>query len=199
MFCLPLTLFFIGGPMTAEPPKYAPKLETATFAGGCFWCMEPPFERLDGVTEVVAGYTGGQVENPTYEQVSSGETGHAEAVRVTFDPSKISYQKLLDVFWTNIDPTTEDAQFADQGSQYRTAIFYHGEAQRNLAEESKKTLALSGKFKSPIVTEITPVGKFHLAEDYHQDYFKKQPFQYKRYKKGSGRQDYIERTWGKQE
>lgn len=170
--------------------------QLATFAGGCFWCMEPPFEGHKGVLDVVAGYTGGHVPNPTYEQVCTGETGHAETVQITFDPDQVTYQELLDIFWRNIDPTTEDAQFADQGTQYRTAIFYHSEEQKKLAQASKDKLAASGKFKSPIVTEIVPAAVFYRAEEYHQDYFKKQPFRYKNYSVGSGRAGFIKKTWG---
>ena len=172
--------------------------QLATFAGGCFWCMEPPFEGKKGVVDVVAGYTGGHVVNPTYEQVCTGETGHAEAVQITFDPDQVTYQELLEIFWRNIDPTTEDAQFADQGTQYRTSIFYHSEEQKKLAQASKEKLAASGKFKSPIVTEIVPAGTFYRAEEYHQDYFKKQPFRYKNYSVGSGRAGFLKKTWDAQ-
>ena len=172
------------------------KKQLATFAGGCFWCMEPPFEGQKGVLDVTAGYIGGTVANPTYEQVSSGQTGHAEAVQITFDPSQVSYQDLLEIFWRNIDPTTEDAQFADQGTQYRTAIFYHSDEQKKLAQSSKDKLAASGKFKSPLVTEIVPATVFYRAEEYHQDYFKKQPFRYKNYSVGSGRAGFLKKTWG---
>ena len=170
--------------------------QLATFAGGCFWCMEPPFEKLEGVVSVRAGYTGGRVQDPTYEQVSGGSTGHAEAVEVIFDPSAVSYDKLLEVFWQNIDPTTPNQQFADHGSQYRTGIFYHTEEQRQLAEASKAQLAQSGKFSEPIVTEITPASAFYPAEDAHQDYYKKQALQYERYKRGSGREAFLRRLWG---
>lgn len=169
--------------------------QLATFAGGCFWCMEPPFEGKKGVVEVVAGYIGGTVPNPTYEQVCTGETGHAEAVQVTFDPAQVTYQELLEIFWRNIDPTTEDAQFADQGTQYRTGIFYHSEEQKKWAQASKDKLAASGKFKSPLVTEIVPATVFYRAEEYHQDYFKKQPFRYKNYSVGSGRAGFLKKTW----
>ena len=172
-------------------------LEKATFAGGCFWCMEPPFEKLDGVIAVISGYTGGHTENPTYEEVSSGRTGHAEAVEVQYDPARITYVKLLDAFWHNIDPTTRDRQFVDIGSQYRTAIFYHNEEQRRLAEESKRTLDASGRFGKPIVTEIVPAGKFYPAEEYHQDYYKKSSTRYKFYRFNSGRDQYLDRIWGK--
>lgn len=173
------------------------KLEKATFAGGCFWCMEPPFEKLKGVVSVVAGYTGGTTENPTYQDVSSGKTGHAEAVEVTYDPSQITYDQLLDVFWRNIDPTAKNQQFVDVGSQYRTAVFYHNDKQKQLAEESKNKLAASGKFKKPIVTEIVPAGKFYPAEEYHQDYYKKNSSRYKFYRFNSGRDEYLERIWNK--
>jgi len=176
--------------------KKMEKLEKATFAGGCFWCMEPPYEGLEGVKSVTAGYMGGKTVNPTYEEVSSGKTGHAEVVEVVFDPTKISYEQLLDVFWRNIDPTAENRQFADVGSQYRTAIFYHSEAQKEQAERSKAQLAKSGKFKDPIVTAIVPAGPFYPAEEYHQDYYKKNPQHYERYKVGSGRAGFLKRVWG---
>lgn len=177
-------------------PVSGKDVRTATFAGGCFWCMEPPFEGKKGVVDVVAGYTGGTVPNPTYEQVCSGKTGHTEAVQVTFDPAVVSYEDLLDIFWRNIDPTTEDAQFADRGSQYRTAIFYHSEEQKTAAVASKNKLAASGKFENKIVTEIVPAGVFYMAEEYHQDYFKKEPFRYGRYKEGSGRAGFLKKMWG---
>lgn len=168
----------------------------ATFAGGCFWCMEPPFENLPGVLSVESGYTGGATENPTYESVCSGRTGHAEAVRVVYDPARIGYGALLDAFWRNIDPTALNRQFADAGSQYRTAIFYHDEEQKRLAFESKDALSRSGKFDKPIVTEIGPAGVFYRAEEYHQGYHRKNPAHYKMYKKGSGREDFIRCAWG---
>ncbi len=173
------------------------KLEKATFAGGCFWCMEPPFDKLDGVISTTSGYCGGKEKNPTYKQVSAGETGHAEAVEILYDPSRISYAELLDVFWRNVDPTQKDGQFADTGAQYRTAIFYHNEEQRRLAETSKKELANSGKFNKEIVTEIVAATPFYRAEEYHQDYYKKNPLRYKFYRHGSGRDDYLVRKWGK--
>jgi methionine-S-sulfoxide reductase len=197
-------MLLLGGSSmaSAEGPGKGPAtpfkgLEKATFAGGCFWCMEPPFEKLDGVNAVISGYTGGHTENPTYEEVSSGRTGHAEAVEVQYDPSRITYAKLLDVFWHNIDPTTKDRQFVDIGSQYRTAIFYHNEEQRRLAEESKRMLDASGRFGKPIVTEIVPAGKFYPAEEYHQDYYKKSSTRYKFYRFKSGRDQYLDRIWGK--
>jgi len=173
-------------------------VEKATFAGGCFWCMEPPFEKLKGVDAVISGYAGGRTENPAYEEVSSGRTGHAEAVEVHYDPSQITYAELLDVFWHNIDPTTKDRQFVDTGSQYRTAIFYYNEEQKRLAEESKKKLDAAGRFGKPIVTEIVPAGKFYRAEDYHQDYYKKNAVRYKFYRFNSGRDQYLEKIWGKE-
>lgn len=165
----------------------------ATFAGGCFWCMQNAFKTLDGVVDAVAGYNGGHKEKPTYEEVCSGTTGHYEVVQVTFNPSKISYKELLDFFWKNIDPTDPEGQFADRGSQYRTAIFYHDEEQRKLAEESKKELERSGKLDKPIATQIIKFKKFYKAEEYHQDYSEKNPIQYKLYESGSRRKDYIKK------
>ena len=166
----------------------------ATFAGGCFWCMVGPFEHTEGVTKVISGYTGGTTEKPTSEGVYYGNTGHVEAVHVSYDPTVVSYETLLGIFWRNIDPTDEGGQFADRGSSYRTAIFYHDEEQRTLAEDSKKKLAASGKFNSPVVTEIRKAGKFYPAEDYHQQYYKKHPERYQFYRQGSGREEYFKRT-----
>ncbi len=171
------------------------KRETATFAGGCFWCMEPPFEKLKGVVEVVSGYTGGTSKNPTYEDY--GNSGHIEAVQITYDPSVISYSKLLDVFWRQIDPTDPNGQFVDRGPHYRSAIFYHNPTQKKLAEKSKEDLAKSGRFDKPIVTEIIEASPFFKAEEYHQDYYRKNPLRYKYYRYNSGRDQYIERIWGK--
>ncbi len=173
------------------------QFEKATFAGGCFWCMEPFLEKMKGVISVTSGYIGGDVANPTYEEVSSGETGHAEAVEVVFDPKVVTYAQLLRVMWFNIDPTAVNAQFADHGTQYRTAIFYHNEEQKKLAEESKKVLASSGKFDKPIVTEIVEATTFYPAEEYHQDYYKKNPMRYKIYHHGSGREQTLDKLWGK--
>ena len=170
--------------------------ETAIFGGGCFWCMEPPFEQLDGVVDVVAGYTGGSQENADYQKVSSGRTNHYEAVRVTYDPEKISYRELVETFWRQIDPTDDGGQFADRGSHYRTAIFYGSEEQRAVAEQSKKELDESKLFDRPVVTAIIPAQPFYLAEEYHQDYYRKNVLHYSLYKKGSGRQPFIERVWG---
>ena len=170
--------------------------EKATFAGGCFWCMEAPFDKLPGVLSVTSGYSGGQVKNPTYEQVSSGGTGHAESVQIVFDPSKISYSILLDVFWHNIDPTVKDRQFCDTGSQYRSAIFYHGEEQRRAALQSKAALEKNKPFRGPVVTEITPAGEFYPAEEYHQHYYKKNPLRYRYYRSGCGRDRRLKELWG---
>jgi peptide methionine sulfoxide reductase msrA/msrB len=169
------------------------KTEKATFAGGCFWCMERPFKSLDGVIEVISGYTGGHKENPTYEEVSHGKTGHLEAVQIIYDPSRISYNQLLDIFWKQIDPTDSGGQFVDRGEQYRSAIFYHNEDQRRLAEKSKKLLDASGRYKKPIVTEIIKATTFYRAEEYHQDYYKKNPIRYKFYRLNSGRDQYLEK------
>jgi peptide methionine sulfoxide reductase msrA/msrB len=176
----------------------APRLERATFAGGCFWCMEPPFEKLAGVKEVLSGYTGGRKVNPTYEEVSAGGTGHLEAVEIVYDPAQVTYQKLLDVFWRQIDPTDAGGQFVDRGSSYTSAIFYHNEEQKRFAEASRKKLGESGRFDKPIVTEIRPVGPFYRAEEYHQDYYKKNPIRYKFYRSRSGRDQYLENIWGKE-
>ncbi len=181
----------------SSPAAGGARYEKATFAGGCFWCMEEPFDKLKGVISVTVGYTGGHTENPTYEEVSSGTTGHAESVEILYDPAQIGYAKLLDVFWHNIDPTTRDREFVDVGTQYRTAIFSHSEEQKRLAEESKRKLDASGRFGKPIVTEIVPAGKFYPAEDYHQHYYKKNPVRYKFYRFNSGRDQYLDRIWGK--
>ncbi len=168
----------------------------ATFAGGCFWCLEADFEKLDGVLTVTSGYTGGRLADPTYKQVSAGGTGHAEAIRVVYDPSVVTYDELLDYFWHNIDPTVEDRQFCDVGSQYRSAIFFHDEAQRQAAESSLARLRNDKPFPQPIVTEITKAGTFYPAEAYHQDYAKKNPIRYAYYRKGCGRDQRLEQLWG---
>ena len=173
--------------------------EKATFAGGCFWCMEPPFDKLDGVISTTAGYTGGPEKNPTYEEVASGKTGHAEAIQIVYDPLRVTYTELLDVFWRNIDPTQMDGQFVDRGRHYRTAIFYHNEAQREAATASKEALEKSGRYNGRIVTEILEAGEFYPAEGYHQDYYKKNPIRYKLYRYGSGRDKYLEKVWGDKE
>lgn len=171
-------------------------LKKASFAGGCFWCMQPPYDKMKGVISTRVGYTGGHKKNPTYEEVCRGTTGHAEAVEITYDPSQVSYEELLDLFWRNIDPTAKDRQFADQGTQYRTAIFYHDDEQRRLAEGSKEVLERSGRFPHPIMTEIAPASEFYPAEEYHQAYYVKNPVRYGLYKVGSGRESFIGSMWG---
>jgi methionine-S-sulfoxide reductase len=173
------------------------KLEKALFAGGCFWCMEPPFEKLDGVISVTSGYAGGQEANPTYQEVSADGTGHAETVEIVYDPARVSYERLLEVFWMNIDPTDGGGQFVDRGRQYRSAIFFLNEEQRRLAEASKAKLEKSGRFDRPIVTEIVPAGPFYPAEGYHQDYYKENPVRYKFYRYNSGRDQFLDKVWGK--
>ena len=172
------------------------KFEKATFAGGCFWCMEAPFDKLPGVVSVTSGYTGGNMKNPTYKQVSAGGTGHAEAVQIVYDPARIGYTKLLDVFWHNTDPTVADRQFCDVGSQYRPGIFYHSEEQRLLALKSKGSLEKSKPFKELIVTEVTKAGEFYPAEEYHQQYYKKNPIRYRYYRNGCGRDQRLKELWG---
>jgi peptide-methionine (S)-S-oxide reductase len=181
-------------PVRAAPP--APGLAHATFAGGCFWCMEGPFDHVPGVVSTTSGYTGGNVKKPSYEQVSSGATGHAESVDVAYDPAKVTYAQLLDVFWHNVDPLDGGGQFCDRGNQYRTAIFYHDEEQKRLAEESKQALEASGKLKKKIVTQIVPAGEFYAAEDYHQDYYLRNPIRYKYYRFNCGRDDRLKQLWG---
>lgn len=173
------------------------QLELATFAGGCFWCMVEPFDSRPGIEKVLSGYTGGEVENPTYEEVSSNTTGHVEAVQITFNPEIMSYQELVETFWQQIDPTDLGGQFNDRGESYQTAIFYHNEEQQKIAEESKEKLAASGKFDNPIVTKILPAKPFYSAEEKHQDYYKKQTYHYRLYRKGSGREDFIKEHWKK--
>jgi methionine-S-sulfoxide reductase len=168
----------------------------ATFAGGCFWCMEPPFDEIEGVEVTIVGYTGGPEENPTYKQVAYGRTGHTESIQVRYDPEVVDYETLLAVFWRNIDPTAEDRQFVDVGSQYRSAIFYHNDRQRRLAEKSKRAVAESGRFDEPIVTPVQPASRFWRAEDYHQNYYKKSTRDYKQYRNGSGRDPFIQKYWG---
>ena len=174
----------------------AQKEEKAIFAAGCFWCTEEAFEKVPGVVSAVSGYTGGTVKNPSYEQVSSGRTGHAEAVEVTYDPAKVSYEQLLDVFWVNHDPTVKDRQFCDSGSQYRPGIFYLTDEQKRLAEASKAKWEKMKPFKQPILTEITKAGPFYPAEGYHQDYYKKNPLQYRFYVTGCGRYQRLDSLWG---
>ncbi len=171
------------------------KTQTAVFAGGCFWCTESDFEKVDGVIEAISGYTGGHLANPTYKQVSRGGSGHVEVVQVVYDPEKITYEQLLDVFWRHVDPTDAGGQFVDRGSQYRSAIFYAEDAERRLAQDSMKRLEKTGRFNMPIVTDILPLGTFYPAEEYHQDYYKKNPIRYKWYRSGSGRDQYLKKTW----
>lgn len=173
-----------------------PGLAKAAFAGGCFWCMEHPFDELPGVISVTSGYTGGHKKNPTYEEVSAGGTGHAESVQVVYDPTRISYEKLLDVYWHNIDPTTRDRQFCDSGNQYRSAIFYYDDTQKKLAMTSKQALERSKPFKGTIVTEIVPAGEFYPAEGYHQHFYKKNPIRYRFYRQGCGRDKRLRELWG---
>ena len=171
------------------------KTASAVFAGGCFWCTESDFEKVDGVIEAISGYTGGHLKNPTYYQVSAGGTGHLESVKVIYDPSKVTYEQLLDYFWRHVDPTDPGGQFVDRGSQYRSAIFYANETQKRLAEKSKQQLEAFGKFDKPIVTDILPLGEFYPAEDYHQNYYKKNPIRYHYYRYGSGRDQFLKKTW----
>ena len=181
---------------TSEQTAHLENLHTAIFAGGCFWCMEPPFDKLDGVVSTISGYTGGHTKNPTYEQVSKENTGHFEAVEVTYDPAKINYQTLLNVFWHNVDPLNPNGQFCDHGDSYRTAIFYQNEEQRKLAEASLKELGASNYLKAPIVTQILPAKTYYPAEDYHQDYYKKNPLRYKYYRFACARDRRLIDLWG---
>jgi len=174
----------------------AQSLETATFAGGCFWCMEHPFDELPGVVAVTSGYTGGHTKNPSYEEVSAGASGHAESVQIVYDPARISYEKLLEVFWHNIDPTVKDRQFCDKGNQYRSAIFYHDEEQHRLALQSKAALEKNNPFQGPIVTEIVQATEFYPAEEYHQHYYRKNPIRYKFYRFSCGRDKKLKELWG---
>ncbi|MGZ8452161.1 MAG: peptide-methionine (S)-S-oxide reductase MsrA [Candidatus Binatia bacterium] len=182
-----LLLFAAAVPGSAQTAK-------ATFAGGCFWCMEPPFDELEGVISTTSGYISGKTKNPTYEQVSTGTTGHTEALQVVYDPKKITYDKLLEVFWRNIDPLAANGQFCDLGSQYRSGIFYYDGNQKSAAEKSKKSIQT--RFKQPVATEITAATVFYPAEDYHQDYYKKNPVRYKLYSHGCGRAQRLEEVWG---
>ncbi len=174
----------------------AGQLEKATFAGGCFWCIEAPFEKMAGVHEVISGYAGGELAKPTYKQVSSGKTKYIESVQILFDPQEISYTGLLEIFWMQFDPTDAGGSFYDRGHQYTSAIFYHSPEQQKLAENSKKRLEESARFSGKIVTAIRPAGKFYPAEDYHQNYYKKNPAHYQRYRKASGRDEFIQKHWG---
>ena len=187
--CLVILCCMLGG-----PEIMAKKIETATFAGGCFWCMQPPYDDLPGVMQTVVGYTGGHVPSPSYEAVTSGKTGHVEAVQITFDADKITYAKLLSVFWKNINPSQADGQFADIGTQYETVIFYHSEDQKKAAFASKAALEKTGKFPR-VATRLSPATPFYPAEAAHQAFYKKNPLRYKSYKVGSGRHGFIEKTW----
>ncbi|MDE3225377.1 MAG: peptide-methionine (S)-S-oxide reductase MsrA [Nitrospirota bacterium] len=179
----------------AEQGMGASQPAKATFAGGCFWCVEEAFQDIDGVVSATSGYTGGQKANPTYEEVSAGGTGHAESVEIVYDSAKVGYGQLLEVFWRNIDPTTPDQQFCDHGSQYRSAIFYHNEEQKRLAEESKKKVEATKPFREPVVTQIVPASTFYAAEEYHQDFYKKNPIRYKFYKHNCGRAQRLAQLW----
>lgn len=196
LIALPGALTFSWVAAAQDQPS-AHRLEKATFAAGCFWCIQPHFDQTAGVIKTTVGYTGGAEPHPTYHQVSAGKTGHAESIEVTYDPAKVRYEKLLDVFWHNIDPTTKDRQFPDWGKQYRTAIFYHNEAQRKAALASKENWEKDGRFGAPIVTEIVPASPFWPAEDYHQKYYLKSRGPYHQYHDHSGRKEYFDRIWKK--
>ena len=191
ILCLPLIALLSAQQAASD---VAEGQAVATFAGGCFWCMEPPFDKLDGVISTTSGYSGGHQDNPTYKQVSAGQTGHTEVIQVVYDPDKVTYQQLLETFWVNIDPLTANAQFCDRGSQYRSGIFYHDPEQQKLAEASAK--AIQAMFDKPVVTEITEFSKFYPAEDYHQDYYTKNPVRYNYYRWGCGRDKRLEELWG---
>jgi peptide methionine sulfoxide reductase msrA/msrB len=180
----------------SEPAMDQGQVALATFAGGCFWCMEPPFEDLEGVRSVISGFSGGTVTDPSYRQVTSGTTGHTEVVQINYDPTVISYEELLAIYWKQFDPTDADGSFVDRGNQYRPAIFFHNEQQRILATRSRQELDKSGRFPKPIATEITPFSTFYAAEDYHQDYYKKNKIRYKYYRYNSGRDQYLDEIWG---
>ncbi len=191
LFSVFLLLFAFGGQLAAQDEA------KATLAGGCFWCMEPPYDELDGVISTISGYSGGHVEDPTYQEVVSGNTGHLEVVQITYDPSVVSYEELLDVFWVNIDPVDGGGQFCDRGQQYTSAIFYHNEEQRRLAEESREEIAESNDFgMRRIQTDIRPLEEFYRAEEYHQDYYRKNPLRYNLYRTGCGRDQRLEELWG---
>lgn len=196
----PLALAALAGlaaGAAAQDKPAAAGLEKATFAGGCFWCMEPPFDALPGVVSTTSGYMGGPKRNPTYEEVSSGTTGHAEVLQVVYDPKKVGYEKLMEVYWRNVDPTVKDRQFCDSGSQYRTAVFYHTPEQKRIAEASKAKVEATKPFKAAIVTPVQAAGDFWPAEEYHQDYYKKNPVRYKFYSTNCGRAARLEELWGR--
>ncbi len=188
-------MIIISGCEMAEKNELNPASKVATFAGGCFWCMEAVFQETDGVLDVINGYSGGEKENPSYEEVTTGKTGHVEAIEIIYDPTKISFKYLVDLFWKSIDPTDDSGQFTDKGSQYKTTVFYRNEEEKKIAEESKQELENSGRFDKPIVTEILPFKNFFKAEKYHQDYYKKNSFRYKIYEEGSGRKQFVEEMW----
>lgn len=194
--CLPVVYAIAGGFGEDSAMDKSDKREKATFAGGCFWCMEHPFKELGGVIEVVSGYAGGAEKGATYEEVSTGRTGHYEAIQVIYEPARVTYRQLLDIYWKNVDPTDADGSFADRGPQYRSAIFYHTDEQKRLAELSREELNASGRFDRPIVTEILPFPGFYPAEEYHQDYARKNPERYQAYRTGSGRDRYLKEVWG---
>ena len=185
-----------SGTQKAEAP--AKGLAVATFAGGCFWCMEPPFDKVKGVKATISGYTGGMEQHPTYKEVAYGRTGHAESVRVVYDPNEVAYEKLLEVYWRNIDPTDPGGQFVDRGKQYRPAIFVHDDVQRKAAEASKAALMKSGRFKEAIAVPVEDAGDYWIAEKYHQDFYKKSPARYYSYRRGSGRDQFIAKVWGQE-
>jgi peptide methionine sulfoxide reductase msrA/msrB len=195
LYAFSTPILSMGGDMPKKTGDASAPTRSAVFAGGCFWCTESDFEKVEGVVDAVSGYTGGDMEHPSYEQVSAGGTGHVEAVKVVYDPQKVTYAKLLEVFWTHVDPTDAGGQFADRGDQYVSAIFYADETERRLAESSKEKLAESHVFEKPIVTKILPLGPFYVAEEYHQDYYKKNPLRYTWYRSGSGRDKFLKRTW----
>ncbi|MEN8206969.1 MAG: peptide-methionine (S)-S-oxide reductase MsrA [Pseudomonadota bacterium] len=192
----PALLLLAFLPFSGSGGTSTPNYETATFAGGCFWCMEPPFDKLDGVISTTSGYTGGHKKSPTYREVSRGGTGHAEAVQVIYDPERVSYTALLDTYWHNIDPTSANGQFCDRGDQYRSEIFYHNEAQLQLAVSSRQALEKSKPFREPVVTGIIQATEFYPAEDYHQDYYQMNPVRYTFYRYGCGRDKRLEELWG---
>jgi peptide-methionine (S)-S-oxide reductase len=191
-----LALGLASAPLAQAPREAPPGKALATFAGGCFWCMEPPYDKLDGVLSTTSGYMGGNKKFPTYEEVSSGTTGHTEVVQVVYDPAKVSYDKLLEVYWRNIDPTVRDRQFCDVGSMYRATIFVHNEEQKKAADKSKELLGMTKPFKDPIVTPILPAADFWPAEAYHQDYYLKNPVRYNYYRTGCGRDARLKALWG---
>ena len=196
MQMLTIAVMGLSGLLISAAAMAVPYYEKATFAGGCFWCMEHPFDEIPGVVSVTSGFTGGHKKNPTYEEVTAGGTGHTESVQVVYDPSKVTYTKLLNIFWHNIDPTAKDRQFCDSGHQYRSAIFYHNEEQHRLALQSKADLEKSKTFKEPVVTEIVQATEFYPAEEYHQHYYKKNPIRYKFYRSSCGRDRRLKELWG---